>query len=317
VFEIIENQIEVVVIELTNKCDLNCVFCPVNEKINEINLALLKKFLKDNNNFENPIKTFELGWNGNPLLHKRIEKILELIQYYQINLNIVTNGYNLKDIIAFFEDELLKNIHFTIFLDSSNEEKNDYLMGTKKAFKRTIESVEYLLARNLRYDFLMRINSKNYDEIESVLEIAKFYHSNLLIPVETFPFMEDKNFLLADDMKSKVIATIDRLRNMGEPIHKVIQFEQPFGNCTYLRNKRLFINSNGKLSFCHFLSILKNTEMPEIKNKSTEELINFNNNLRNTFVSKKNEKLKKWNLPKKTASPCSYCLCHFGVNEKW
>jgi MoaA/NifB/PqqE/SkfB family radical SAM enzyme len=317
VFEIPENQIEVCVIELTNKCDLNCVFCTRPRKNDSIDIKLLKKLLKENNRLINPIKNFELGWNGNPLLNRRIEEILKMFQLYQLNLNIVTNGFNLKDTISFFEDDLLKNVHFTIFFDSANEEKNDFLMGTKKAFKKTIESIEYLLERNLKYDFLMRVNSKNYDEIKDVLEIAKFYHSNLLIPMEIFPFTNKKNLLLTDEMKSKVIETIDKLKSIGEPIHKNIQFEQPFGNCTYLRNKRLFVNSKGELSFCHFISILKNAKMSDNKNEKIEKLISINNEARDIFVANKSKELIKWKLPRKNASPCSYCLYHFGVRENW
>jgi len=312
-----ENQIEVVVIELKNKCDLNCAFCPNKRKKDEINFTLLKKILKNNSEFEEPIKVFEVGWNGNPLLYKKIEKILELFRYYQLNLNIVTNGFNLKDIIAFFEDELLNNAHFTIFFDSSDEEKNDNLMGIKGTFKKTIESLEYLQTRGLQYDILMRVNSMNYNEIEQMLEIAKFYRCSLLVPTETFPFVQDEGLFLKDEMKSQVIATIDKLRSFGEPIHKVIQFEQPFGNCTYLRKKRLFINSRGKLAFCHFISCLKNTEIAYIKNKNLPELIQINNKLRDNFVRKKEKELKNWKYPRKTASPCSYCLNCFGVKEKW
>lgn len=309
--------IDVIVIELTNRNDLDSIYFLKRDKVETLNFSLLKKIVKGNEKLGSPIKFFELGVIGNPLLHKNIQKILKLFHESNLRLNIVTNGLNLKEIIPFFDDSLLQNIHFSVYLDSFKEEKNDNLMRTEKSFKKTIESIEYLQARNLRYDILMKICSQNYNEIEKMLEVAKFYRCNLLVPMEAFPFVKDKNLLLTDEMKSEAIATIDKLRSFGEPVHKVIQFEKPEANCTYLRKKRLFVNSMGKLAFCHFLSCLRNTEICEIENKSLEKLIESNNKIRDNFVRKKERKLKVWTLPRKTASPCSYCLYHFGVREKW
>jgi MoaA/NifB/PqqE/SkfB family radical SAM enzyme len=312
-----KNISDVLVLELTNVCDLNCVFCTTNKKIDSIGIELLEHIIKENSKLENPIKTFELGWNGNPFRYKKIRKILELFQYYNLNSNIVTNGLNLKDTLVFFEDELLKNVHFTIFFDSSNEEKNDKMMGAKKAFKKSLESLEYLKDRNLRYDILMRVNSLNYNEIEQILEIAKFYHCNLLVPMETFPFVNDRRLLLTDEMKSEVITKIDKLRSFGEPIHKTIQFEKPEGNCTYLRKKRLFVNSKGELAFCHFLSSLEKTKILEIKKKKLSKVTEINEKVRDEFVRRKKKELMKWKPPRNTASPCSYCLHYFGMDAKW
>jgi len=310
------NNIDVLVVELTNRCDLNCLFCPKKGKGGTLNFESFQYLINENNRLKKPISQFELSGLGNPLLHKNIKEILELLQSHNTGVTIVTNGLNLKEIIAYFDDSILKNVHFCIYLDSIDQERNDNLMG-EKVFNKTIESLEYLLDRDLKYDILMRINSQNYNEIQSMLEICKHYRCNLLLPMETFPFVKDKKMLLSDGMKKKVIETIHTLRNRGEPIFKVIHFEQPEGNCTYIRQKRLFINSQGKLSFCHFLSSLSNTELTHIKNKSLEELIKINNKIRSEFLAKKENELKYWKPKRKTASPCSYCLKHFGVNVKW
>jgi len=135
--------------------------------------------------------------------------------------------------------------------------------------------------------------------------------------MEIFPFCKDKSLLLTDEMKMEVISTIEMLRKAGEPIHKVIQFERPEENCSYLRKERIFINAKGKLTFCHFLSPLENTEICDIRGKTLREIIEINNKVRDEFLKKKKKELKKWKLPRKTASPCSYCLHYFGVDEKW
>lgn len=312
-----EKSIDVIVVELTNKCDLNCDFCSRNRKYNSIDIKLLERFLKENNKLENPINVFELGWGGNPLLHKNIKEIIKLFHNYNLRINTVTNGFNLLNILQKFEDNVLSGIHFTILLDSPNEKKNDMIMGKRNAFKRTLSALNYLKSRNLSYDILMRLTSKNYDDIENMIELCKMNRSNLLVPIEVFPHIKNRELLLDDEMKLKVMNTVCELRSKGEPIHKVIQFEKPPSNCTYLRYKRLFINSRYNLGFCHFLAHLSKNEITDCRKYSFNQLLQINNIVRRKFVEKKEREMGNWKYPRQTASPCSYCIQKFGVNCKW
>jgi MoaA/NifB/PqqE/SkfB family radical SAM enzyme len=309
----INNNIEVMVIELTNKCDLDCIFCPSVQKERSLKYKLLKKIINENKKLEHPIRILELSGMGNPLLHKNIKGILELFKENDFTVSIVTNGFYLKDIIAYFDDTILQNVHFSIYLDSPDEEKNDYLMG-KKAFKRTIESLEYLTDRRLRHDIRMRVTPTNYNEIENMIELCNYYKCTALIPIDIFPLGKANSKDILDDEKKKiVINTIENLMKFGLPIYKCIHFENPSGNCTYLRLKRLFINSKGIMSFCHFLSSLPNTEISSVDNKNFIKIIKKSNNLYSNFAIKKEKKMKSWKLPRMTSSPCSYCLNNFGV----
>jgi MoaA/NifB/PqqE/SkfB family radical SAM enzyme len=304
---IINTKNKAIVIELTDRNDLK----EKNEKNDYLDISLIENLIYNEN-----IKNIELGGSGNPLLHPKMKEILELLYQNNIGTTIVTNGLKLREIISKIEDPILKNTHFCLYLDHPDKEKNDGLM-VKGSHKKTIESMEYLQSRGIKYDILMRINSKNYDKIEEMLEIAKHYNCNLLLPMETSPINTKKGLLLTDKMKIQVINTIHRLRDIGEPIFKVIHFETPPNNCSYLRKERLFINSKGQLGFCHFLSDLDNSWIVDIEDKSLEELIKINNFVRNKFLEKKSKEINTWNLTRKMASPCSYCLKCYGVKEKW
>jgi MoaA/NifB/PqqE/SkfB family radical SAM enzyme len=310
------NEIEVIVLSLTDKNDLNGLISPKNKNNAEISFKMLQRILKENEKLDRHIQKFELGGLGNPLLHKKIDKTLELFKKFNLSLNIITNGLNLKDIIACFDNALLDGTRFSVYLDSFDEEKNDRL-NEKKSFKRTIESLEYLEARELKYNIQMRLCSQNYKEIENMLEVAKFYKCGFLILTEIFPMVQNRNLLLLDEMKLQAINLIDELKISGEPVIKAIHFERPEANCTYLRKRRLFINSKGNLAFCHFLSWLTNTEICDTENENLEKLIEMNNKIRDNFMKRKQKEIITWELPRKTASPCSYCLHYFGVNKKW
>lgn len=312
-----ENTIEVLVSELTNKCDLNCIFCPRVKKNDFLEINLLKCFLDENSDFSNPIRIFELGWGGNPLLHKDIKKIIRLFHKHNLRINIVTNGFNLVNTLEKIGNNELDGIHFTILLDSFDEKKNDLLMGKKNAFKRTLNALHYLKSRGLNYDVLMRLTSKNYEDVESMVKLCKINGCDLLIPIEIFPPIKNRKLLLTDKMKLKVMNTIDELRSRGELVHKVIHFENPSSNCTYLRYKRLFINSRSNLGFCHFLTHLFGNEITDCRKYNLAQILQINNNIRKKFVEKKEQQIVDWKYSRKTASPCSYCIEQFGVRCKW
>jgi len=310
--------IETLVLELTNQTDINSVYYIQTDKISSLKVPFIRKILKQNRKLKFPIKYFELGGHGNPLLHKKIGKILRLIKNFNINFSILTNGLNLREITSFLEDELIEGIDFGVYLSSVDEVKNDYLMGVKGVFKKTLESLEYLSSRDLVYDIVSEINSFNYKEITDLIFLTKFYRCRMLIPVELFPQQKvNSKFLLNDRMKLHVLKTINKLEKSGEPIKRTIQFLTPTNNCTYLRLKRIFVDSRGKLSFCHFLSRVFDTTMINLKDINLEKAIEINNKTIKRFVNIKGKKLVKWKLPRKTSSPCSYCVYTKGSRLKW
>lgn len=305
-----------ITVELTNKCDLDCKFCVPDRKESSIKFSTLKHIVKESQKVDPPINYFEFGYSGSPLMYKRFEDVLKLLKKNNLSANVVTNGFNLKWNLAFLPDSLMKNINFSVYLESPDEAKCDLLTGVKKYYKKTIEAIEYMQVRNISYNVFMRVNSLNYREIENMLEITKFYHAGGLFPIEMFPFT-DESLILTDKMKNEVIKNIVPLKDFGEPIHQVIQFSELVGNCTYNRFERLFVNSSGKLSFCHFLTPLQKTEMFDVKKMKLAKLIEMNNKVRMKYLNKKSGELKSWKTHRQMVSPCSYCLHYFGMKKKW
>ena len=88
------HNIGTIVFELTNKCDIDCVYCP-KEGSEELDFNIIKRIIDENKTLQNPIRHFELGWDmGNPLSHSRIKEIMELFNQFDCNVNILTNGKN-------------------------------------------------------------------------------------------------------------------------------------------------------------------------------------------------------------------------------
>jgi MoaA/NifB/PqqE/SkfB family radical SAM enzyme len=308
--------INTITVELTNKCDLNCKFCIPDRKEKSLKFSTFKHIVKESQKVNPPIKSFEFGFAGSPFLYKRFHDALKLLQKNKLGLNIVTNGFNLKWNLGFIDDDLMKNVGFCIYLESPDEAKCDSLTGVKKYYQKTIEAIEYMNARRIPYNIFMRMTPFNYQEIENMLELLKFYSGGLLFPIETFPYT-DEDLVLTDEMKKQVTDQITTLQNYGEPIRRNVQFSEVEGNCTYQRMERFFINSEGKVGFCHFLTPLNKTELFDVKNLNLSKLIEANNKIRVKYLERKSEDLKTWERPRQTVSPCSYCLYHFGLKKNW
>ncbi len=310
-----QHDIEVLAVELTTKNDIGYPIYP-NVEERELDFEIFKSLIEQNKKLEKPIKIIDLCGLGNPLLYSRLKDVIELLAKEKMPVSVWTNGYNLKDIITYYDDALLQYFSFNIYLMSADEKKNDQLAGKPKAFKRTIEAIEYLMARMLRYSIFMPVIPENHEEIGKMMEVAEFYRCNVMIPIEVFPFIGEK-YIMSDDQKSKVLETINGMVEAKYRITRNIQFEKPPSNCTYLRYKRIFVNSWGMLSFCHFISPLKNTEITDMRKISLEEAIEINNKTRNIFLADKFKEISDWNKPRDTSSPCSYCIYKFGVKAEW
>lgn len=305
------HTINTIVFELTNKCDINCSYCPKTGP-QELDFEIVKKIVYENSKLRIPIKHFELGYTGNQLLHARIGDIVKLLDSHEYKVNVFTNGKNLIQQIKIIKPS--QHISFTIFLDHPDQEENDKLMG-EKVFSNTIKSLDYLQEKGIGFNIYMRLSRHNYDKIREMKELLKKYPSTSLVPIEIYPLGKTtESVTLTDEMKQKVVDTIEDLK-----LTRSIHFSPALlrANCTYQRKLRLFINSNGKLSFCHFLSSLSNADIIDVKDKTLLELIQINNKVRSGFLKNKEKLFLTWTKPRIEASPCSYCLHSFGLNKKW
>lgn len=303
------HEIETLVFELTNKCDIDCIYCPSNHNA-ELDFALVKRILDDNVRLRNPIKHFELGWDmGNPLLHSNIMKIMGLFEQIECQVNVLTNGKNFMNIVN--DINLRSCFNFTFFLDHPHQSNNDKLMGNG-VFKATMKSFEYM--KKFGFNIYMRLSKYNFDMIPEMKELADKYGGRLT-PIEIYPIGKTKeNMIMNDEMKREAIAAIDSL-NLNKSIH--FSACELNVDCTYQRKRRMHIDAHGRLSFCHFLSGLRNSGIVDIGKLHILELIQKNNKARNGFIKNKTRMFDKWEKPRQTSSPCSYCLHAFGINKRW
>ncbi|MFP4403923.1 MAG: radical SAM protein [Candidatus Woesearchaeota archaeon] len=310
--------IDTMVLEITNKCNLNCIYCPRIYKSSELDIGFIKKIIKENYNLKNPIKFFELGWDmGNPLIHPNIKEILKIFLEKECNVNILTNG---KNFFYYLKKSKIENIilnskkfSLTFFLDHPVKDLNDFLMS-KNCYNESIKVFEFLKNNNIKFNIYMRISKYNFNQIKKMQELVKKFDSNLT-PIELYPIGKMDEDMIINDKQKKVVLDDIKRYNLNLSIHFNKAFSE--NNCTYQRKKRLCINARKELSFCHFLTSIDLTKIKNIDNISLLELIQINNQIREGFLKNKNRNFKNWQKPRETSSPCSYCLSAFGINKQW
>lgn len=117
-------------IEITNKCNLNCSFCSIDNNIKrEMNLEEFELVLKRINDYTDYVY---LHVKGEPLIHSRFKEILELCKKYNKQVNITTNGTMLsKKVLDIVKSNVVRQINISMQSLTDNMYLNDILESCK------------------------------------------------------------------------------------------------------------------------------------------------------------------------------------------
>ncbi|MBF0383072.1 MAG: tetratricopeptide repeat protein [Magnetococcales bacterium] len=129
-------------IELTNRCNFHCTFCPSDIQVRakgEMSLGLVEKLLKEIAD-KKLAKTINLHQMGEPTLHSQIGEVLQLAVKHGLKVDLVTNGSTLtSDKIDLLLNELWGNL--IISLQTPNMESYK-LRGSKMSWEKYIGGIK-------------------------------------------------------------------------------------------------------------------------------------------------------------------------------
>lgn len=179
-----ENQIErpwIINVELTNACNLECIFCDhrilkKKMKIREMDDSLLIKILKDvKNNFAvEKIHEFGLVGLGEPTLDRQLETHLNIINDYadifervSLNSNIVALGEKQAEILM----KSKVNV-YTFSVNASNKELYFVLTG-KNYFEDVIENLNYFIGLLKKKHYEVKIGVQIFESPENDIDELK------------------------------------------------------------------------------------------------------------------------------------------------
>lgn len=191
----------------TNKCNLKCKHC-INVASAENSIELSTTQIKDIINQCSNIGVCYADFNGGEFFTRMdVDELLDYTIAKGVNITITTNGTLIPD--SWIEKYRGKISLIRISLDNNNENVHDEFRGVKGAFRKTVGTIQKLVATGYRvtvlstirksslpflYDFFDFLDSLHVSAIHTTLLIpagrAKSLENEVLTPMEHRAFLE-------------------------------------------------------------------------------------------------------------------------------
>ena len=158
-------------IELTNRCNFHCTFCPSDDQtrtIGEMSLELVKKIFTEIAN-KKLSQTVNLHQMGEPTLYRHLKEVLQLAAKCGLKVDLVTNGSTLtQGNIDFLLNELNGQLIVSLQTPTENSFK---LRKTKMLWENYLGYIQDLLAAYLGR--IARGNSLNQNSAVERMHMAQ------------------------------------------------------------------------------------------------------------------------------------------------
>ena len=166
-------------IEITNICNLNCSFCPKNNRPKKF--MAVKEFDAITDEIKPLTNTVCLHLMGEPLLHPNIKEIFEICNKKNLNVYLTTNGTLIKKNLDLLKSGCAKRISVSLHSFEANENLNtldEYLEDAILSCKEIADSSKtYIEFRLWNED--TNISAKNKLNKTILEKINKTFNINL------------------------------------------------------------------------------------------------------------------------------------------
>lgn len=297
-------------LEITSKCNQNCIHCFMADDLNKnfITFEKLKECI--DGLYELGVKTIALS-GGEPTLHPDFLDILEYINKYDIKIALLTNGSNINEEMI----NILKNKNVFVKIPLLGlENTHDFITGIKGSYKKTIASIKKLINANINLTISTTVMKYNINDMN---ELENFVHS-LGLNFEKSPVYPignaKKNWDIVGELSYNEILKAcndicgsdfnnskanDNINNKSNNFNTNIK--TPINKYCDCGTKNIAINSSGKYIPCLLLRD-ENFNMGSINNFNIKDLLS----LKNEEFVKVQTLLSYDNIDK-----CKRCECKF------
>ena len=187
-------------VEITNMCNLSCSFCSKDHRVKEsISLERMEELLIKIDNYTDYIY---LHVKGEPLLHSKLGKILDLCEKYHKQVNITTNGTLLMERIQELTHPSIRQINISLH---SENHKDGYL-------EEIFQVVNNLKDKIIIFRFwTMKNNRLDEKSTEIVDSITKYYDLSpeIVEKVKTEKHVKINNHIYVDKANEFIWPSLD------------------------------------------------------------------------------------------------------------
>ena len=211
-------------IEITNKCNLTCSFCSKDKREKkEMTVDEFKTVLDKVSDYTESIY---LHIKGEPLLHSRLEGILNVCDQYNVKVCITTNGTLLKNKKSVLLKHNIKQINVSLHSENNMKDYFDNVFNTCDELSKKITIIYRIWVIN-------KLSTNIVDKIISHYKLS----TNIVNKI-----YNDKNISIADNIY------LDKDIEFTWPNDSNDEFDS-IGTC-YGTRSHIAILSNGDITPC-------------------------------------------------------------------
>ena len=316
---------EIVQIDLTNNCNLNCAGCWCHsdllgnlklkgeEKKRKLPYDIVKKLIEDL--YKLGTKKIMLSGSGEPFMYPQIIEVISLIKEKGIKLNIVTNFTLVnKKIIKRLVELNVDYITISLWAGDAETYVKTHPNQTEKTFEKIRENLKYLHSLkkedNLPHVKIYNVISKfNYNKIENMLNFALDTLVDY-IEFQVIDIIPGKTDLLKLDEKDK-----------KQLLKQILGFKKRkdyFSKLIGTKHLEKLDKKKHKQEFMEFGRFFKNTLGKGFRLKFYEQKVicpKGNSSIR-MDVDQIQENAFKFSFPKELCKKCSY-YNKCSINKKY
>ncbi|MDQ7824804.1 MAG: radical SAM protein [Candidatus Eremiobacteraeota bacterium] len=321
---------EIIVIEATNKCNLDCVHCM--KKINtmggadivDIDLHLLDKILTQAEPFRTRIVSLT---GGEPTLHSDWEGLIAVLEKHDVDYVFTTNGINFEEahkVLVKNASKKFKGITFSI--EGATAQVNDAVRG-EGAFNYVVGAMRIAKEKGIPFGMQAVVGRHNKHELAQLAALAEELGADELNYILMRPSPDNVELLLSlvesDEVEEQVVAIKEAHKNARVKIGMTTGYKSPdpFFVCRPLSMSMISIDYNGLLRLCVDLTnyrgaIHDDTDIiANLNMKPLSAALKDLSNRINRFRHNKIDWVTEGTISSTDANPCLYCVRHFNKND--
>lgn len=248
-----------VYLELTNKCNLNCVMCyrkAWHESLKDMDESVLEKVLFEIEH-NNEIRTVVLGGIGEPSYSKQIYEVLNRLKDKEII--ITTNGTIMSDTLIESYIKYVNELVISVdgLSDSFMKIRHIPLELILKNLKKLERKKEELGLKGPSITFQMVISADNYLEIPDIIDLASEYNVSKVVYSNILPAtLEDESLVMYKMYEKEPLKSL-LLQARRKSLPKMIEIVMPEimlkteRHCRFIEEESMMVTVNGYIVPCY------------------------------------------------------------------
>lgn len=187
-----KKRFQKVYIEITNRCNLNCEFCPKTVR-NKENMTP-KKFEYILSQIKGYTDLICLHVKGEPLLHKQLKEILDICYRHNIRVNLTTNGTLLKNNIEILvAARALRQINISVHSAMQNKKNDTEIIKYMDDIFECVDSLKQNVIISYRLWNIRSIKENEHNKL-TLEKLAHKYSFTML-----YNIAKENNFIKLDN----------------------------------------------------------------------------------------------------------------------